>query len=302
MDCEDVVPDIRQLVPSLAPNKHKGQAGKVAVVGGCQEYTGAPFFAAYSALHVGADMSQVFCERNAAAVIKSYSPELIVHPYMTDSLSARSGSKEEHEELAASSFNKILAWLPKMSCMVVGPGLGRDPVLLDIGKRVINACGEHGVPVIIDADGLWILNSSPEIVKGCKQVILTPNVMEFQRLAAALDVDTACGGNEALFQVWKALDGPTIVRKGSTDTICSEGTILSCTTPGSLRRCGGQGDVLGGTMAAFLSWASKLEQSRVEQPLPALAAAGACLVTRKAAAAAFQKHKRAMRMDEMFDN
>lgn len=34
---------------------------------------------------VGADLSHVFCTEGAATVIKSYSPELIVHPYLADS-------------------------------------------------------------------------------------------------------------------------------------------------------------------------------------------------------------------------
>lgn len=35
-----------------AGNNHKGSHGKVAVIGGCREYTGAPFFSAMSALKV----------------------------------------------------------------------------------------------------------------------------------------------------------------------------------------------------------------------------------------------------------
>ena len=35
-----------------AGDKSKGQAGKIATIGGCREYTGAPFFASYSALKV----------------------------------------------------------------------------------------------------------------------------------------------------------------------------------------------------------------------------------------------------------
>lgn len=34
---------------------------------------------------IGADLSHVFCTEGAATVIKSYSPELIVHPYLPDS-------------------------------------------------------------------------------------------------------------------------------------------------------------------------------------------------------------------------
>lgn len=61
---------LRALVPPLTSELHKGQAGKVGVLGGCREYTGAPFFAAMSALRVGADLSHVFCTRSAAPVIK----------------------------------------------------------------------------------------------------------------------------------------------------------------------------------------------------------------------------------------
>ena len=61
---------VRALVPSLDSELYKGQAGKVGVLGGCREYTGAPFFAAASALRVGADLSHVFCTRSAAPVIK----------------------------------------------------------------------------------------------------------------------------------------------------------------------------------------------------------------------------------------
>ena len=62
---------VRSLVPPLAGDRYKGQAGKVGVLGGCREYTGAPFFAAFAALRVGADLSHVFCTRSAAPVIKA---------------------------------------------------------------------------------------------------------------------------------------------------------------------------------------------------------------------------------------
>lgn len=39
---------VRPIVPRLSSSKHKGQAGRVLVVGGCQEYTGAPYFAGIS--------------------------------------------------------------------------------------------------------------------------------------------------------------------------------------------------------------------------------------------------------------
>jgi len=59
MSAESLLPTIRNLVPVLSSDKHKGQSGKIGVVGGCEEYTGAPFFAAYSALNVKALLTVV---------------------------------------------------------------------------------------------------------------------------------------------------------------------------------------------------------------------------------------------------
>lgn len=42
---------LRALAPELTPALYKGQCGKVAVLGGCGDYTGAPFYAAMAALH-----------------------------------------------------------------------------------------------------------------------------------------------------------------------------------------------------------------------------------------------------------
>ena len=61
---------LRALIPALGNELYKGQAGKIGVLGDCREYTGAPYFAAMSALRVGADLSHVFCTRSAAPVIK----------------------------------------------------------------------------------------------------------------------------------------------------------------------------------------------------------------------------------------
>ena len=70
---------LKDLVPLLLDTTQKGYNGKVAVIGGCTEYTGAPYFSAISALYGGADIAHIFCTKNASIPIKSYSPEVIVH-------------------------------------------------------------------------------------------------------------------------------------------------------------------------------------------------------------------------------
>lgn len=79
-----VIQQIKQIIPPLNGTLHKGQSGRVGVLGGALDYTGAPFFAAISALRLGADLSHVICSPTASQAIKSYSPDLIVHPILRE--------------------------------------------------------------------------------------------------------------------------------------------------------------------------------------------------------------------------
>lgn len=72
------------LIPPLSPSAYKGQAGRIGVVGGSADYTGAPFFAAYSAMRCGADLGFVVCTPGAAGTIKGYAPDLIVTPALRE--------------------------------------------------------------------------------------------------------------------------------------------------------------------------------------------------------------------------
>lgn len=46
-------------------------AGRIGVLGGSGDYSGAPFFAAMGAMRFGADLAHVICEPAAGAVIKT---------------------------------------------------------------------------------------------------------------------------------------------------------------------------------------------------------------------------------------
>lgn len=112
---------VRSFVPSLSNDFHKGMMGRIGIIGGCREYTGAPYYAAISALKVGCDLSYVFCTDGAATAIKSYSPELIVLPYLD----------------SASAGQEIGSWIERLHVLVIGPGLGRDRQILDNTKDIV---------------------------------------------------------------------------------------------------------------------------------------------------------------------
>lgn len=54
----------KSIIPALTGTNYKGQHGKVGVVGGCVEYTGAPFFAAQSSMKV--------CTKSSACTLMAF--------------------------------------------------------------------------------------------------------------------------------------------------------------------------------------------------------------------------------------
>lgn len=288
---------LRAITPVLDPNRHKGQAGKVAVIGGCREYTGAPYFAAISALKIGADLSHVFCTKDAAPVIKSYSPELIVHPVLEESYSVGDRDKDHISRRVVAEVDK---WMERFDCLVVGPGLGRDPFLLDCVSEIIKQARQSNVPVIIDGDGLFLVTNNLGLVSGYPLAILTPNVNEYKRLVQKV-LNCEVNDQDAhgqLLSLAKQIGGVIILQKGKCDLISDGEIVKSVSSHGSPRRCGGQGDILSGSVAVFLSWARQLiladEGNLIISPKnPTMLGciAGSALL-RKAASLAFEDRKR----------
>ncbi|KTG06720.1 hypothetical protein cypCar_00022981 [Cyprinus carpio] len=259
---DNVIPLVRNTIPPLTSKKHKGQDGRIGIIGGCQEYTGAPFFAAISALKVGADLSHVFCTKDAAPVIKSYSPELIVHPVLD----------------SPNAVEEIEKWLPRLHSLVVGPvcyfTVLLTSVFLKCGKEeIIERSKLRGIPIIIDADGLWLVAKEPSVIQGYQRGILTPNFMEFTRLYEAM---------------------------GEEDIITDGKNMLTCSQEGSGRRCGGQGDLLSGSLGVFAHWAFSSPPDAVKGMNPSLVAAfGATYLTRQCNRQAFHKHSRSTSTSDM---
>ena len=55
-------------------------------------------------MQCGADLSHVFCSGNAAPVIKGYSPELLVHPYLRESTEFKPGEVSTQHTIAVVSL------------------------------------------------------------------------------------------------------------------------------------------------------------------------------------------------------
>ncbi|XP_027192068.2 ATP-dependent (S)-NAD(P)H-hydrate dehydratase isoform X1 [Cicer arietinum] len=294
VDAENI---IRAITPALDSSRHKGQAGNIAVIGGCREYTGAPYFAAISALKIGADLSHVFCTKDAAHVIKSYSPELIVHPVLEESYNVR---EEDKKMISSKVLAEVDKWIERFNCLVIGPGLGRDPFLLDCVSEIMRHARQSNIPIVIDGDGLFLVTNNLDLVSGYALAVLTPNVNEYKRLVQKV-LSSEVNDEDATQQVLslaKQIGGVTILKKGKSDIINDGDTVKSVSIYGSPRRCGGQGDILSGSVAVFLSWARQhIEAAGPDSNLSCknptvLGSIAGSAMMRKAASLAFSNKKR----------
>lgn len=208
----------------------------------------------------------------------------------------------------------ILDLLPRLHVLVIGPGLGRDDVTLRQVAAVIQAARsqEPPLPIVLDADGLFLINSQPDLIKGYKECILTPNVVEFARLAKSMGLNPEEGDRSDLCEkLAKALGGVCIIQKGKDDYISDgEGTVI-CDYKGGLKRSGGQGDTLTGSLGTFLAWRQayheglwegakrELRMSRAETLL-AVAFAGSA-ITRECSRKAFESNGRSLQASDLTD-
>jgi len=278
----EMLQKVKAIVPKLTSSMHKGECGRIAVFGGCVLYTGAPYFAAISALKVGADLVHVFCEKGAGSVIKSYSPELIVHPVLDTEY----------------GIEEIDQWLPRLHAVVLGPGLGRNQSMLGRISIIMERARARNIPIVVDADGLWHLATNPGLLQGYTRAVITPNAMEFSRLVKAVlhrDVAPAVSPDPRLVEdLASRMGNLTVLHKGCPDLISNGKVTEECAAGGSPRRCGGQGDVLAGALATLLHWAAT-SPHRDQDPGPGpelLAAWGAARLTRGCAEVAYTQHGR----------
>eukprot|EP01090_Pellita_catalonica_P023254 TRINITY_DN9452_c0_g1_i1.p1 TRINITY_DN9452_c0_g1~~TRINITY_DN9452_c0_g1_i1.p1 ORF type:complete len:275 (+),score=19.13 TRINITY_DN9452_c0_g1_i1:122-826(+) len=219
----------------------------------------------------------------AALAIKSYSPEIIVHPC---------GNNVERNR------ERISKWMPSLHGFVVGPGMGKGDIMMDMGKFVIEQAIKLNKILVVDADGINIICQNPAILKGYRKIILTPNFNEYRRLCDAYGLTNTATVSELA----RALGGVTIVQKGKEDLISNGHSNLVCNQRGSFRRCGGQGDLTSGSIATFLTWFDLFKPKTLKYPGEMVAAYAGCLLTRRCNYTVYQEKGRSTQTSDMIES
>lgn len=142
---------------------------------------GAGRIAAEAALRSGAGKTTWVTTREAYRVMGRAIPEVMALTFPSERMGGglpRSSVKSILRRTAASA-----------TAVAVGPGLGRGGVTRHLVRSLLRHCR---VPLILDADALWAIEKSPQILaQAACPVILTPHQGELSRLFGAERVSVA---------------------------------------------------------------------------------------------------------------
>jgi len=217
-----VTTDILGLVPRKGPGDTKYSAS-VLVVGGAPGLTGAACLAAEAAFRADAGYVAVAAPAESLPVLEVRLLEAVKRP-----------------------LDEVFDAVEKAGALAIGPGLGRDEGRRELVRRLLE---ETDLPAVVDADALFGL----EPVRRSAPTVLTPHAGE---LANLLGVESEWVDAHRLAAVRRAAEafGCICLLKGADTLVAApeQGVLVCGTGPPSLATAG-TGDVLTGTVAAFLA-------------------------------------------------
>jgi NAD(P)H-hydrate epimerase len=203
-------------LPRRGPGSHKGEWGKLLVVGGSPGLTGALALASRAALRMGAGLVRIGLPRSLNPILEEKVTEAMTIPL----------PEGEEGQLLSSGAERILSGFGDWNALVLGPGLGRSP---EGDRLVMRLLGGWKGPILVDADGLnalaawgpdsWVPRAR-EVRSGGEPggAVFTPHLGEMSRLTgrpvSALAADPIGAARE-----WAERWGVTLVLKGAPSVI-----------------------------------------------------------------------------------
>lgn len=231
--------DVLLATKTRASNAHKGDSGRLLVIGGSEVFSGAPSLVSLAALRTGIDIALTAAPEMAAHDIASLSPDLIV-------------IKLDGKNLSEKNINCIKEHIKNVDAIVLGPGLGLNSETKKFVKSTVDIIEEAGKPLLLDADGLKAFAEFKR--KLAIPLVLTPHAGEYailteKELPPIEDIDKRV---HAVKKTAEELNAVLLV-KGQIDVITDGKRSKLNFTGNSGMSVGGTGDVLSGIVGALLS-------------------------------------------------
>jgi YjeF C-terminal domain protein len=236
--------DLKYL-PRRINYSYKGNYGKVLIIAGSKEISGAAALSALAAFKTGAGMVRIFTHENNRNILGKLLPEAMINTYTIDKFDIK-------------SLQAAIKWC---DVIAVGPGMGTGEAQTEIVNEVL----ESKIPTVIDADGINTISRHNEIKEKLHdKVILTPHLGEMSRFLAVPAKEIA----QDLIKYTRKVNykyGATVVLKDARTVMANKkGTYINLTGNSGMATAG-SGDVLTGIMVALLGTKTDFEK------VPALA-------------------------------
>lgn len=231
---EFTLPDLQTLLPRRNRTAHKGDFGRILILGGSVGYTGAPKLAANAALRCGSGLIHVGVPAAIYPIVASSLTEPMPFPLPCDG-----------KRLTVDALDEILPLLSRCNACLIGPGMGTSE---QTRALVLALLRQAKIPLVIDADGINVLAGHIDVLQetACP-VILTPHDGEFARLGGRLDADRLAAAAQLARRT-----GTILLRKGHR-TIITDGEVYCINHTGNPGMAtGGSGDVLAGMIVSLL--------------------------------------------------
>lgn len=225
------------ILPKRSRNTHKGDYGKLLIIAGSKNMTGAAALCAMSAIKTGCGIVKLAVPKTIQPILQESLKEIITY-----------GVDDKNGAFYKGSVEEVLNIAKSVDAVAIGPGLSNSEDIKTFIKEIILRIDK---PIVLDADALNALSNMVDIIYG-KDIILTPHMGEMSRLLG-ISIDDI---NKNIYDtVEKFVDKykVTLVLKGSRTVIgnSTEGIYINCTgNPGMATA--GSGDVLTGMISSFL--------------------------------------------------
>lgn len=211
-------------------DSHKGQNGKVGVIAGSKDYTGAPALASKAALRTGSDLVKTLTSESVRDVVAGFSENFMVNSYSSNYFSEDATGKAE----------SIADW---GDAVVIGPGLG------DADEGAVTGFVERAdAPLVIDAD---VIEPALDADLSDVDAVFTPHRGEIDHI-------------EELYgslRVFAEREEVVVVLKGEIDRVYTPDDEFDSDTGTAAMTVGGTGDVLTGVIASLISQGLELEDA-----------------------------------------
>lgn len=217
---------------------HKGNYGKVVVLAGSEEYTGAAYLVSQAAVKTGAGLVTLIIDDVVRGILAGKLVEAMTVGY-----------KEK---------NKIDRLIKEATVIACGPGLGKGEKSVEKLKYVIK---NSNCPLVLDADALNILSENKDLFEYIRnKAVITPHMGEMSRLTGK-SIEFVDSNKLEICKEFSSEYGIITLLKGYY-TLISDGINIRVNNTGSsCMASGGMGDVLTGIIASLIGQGMEVFQA-----------------------------------------